>query len=255
MHNTVPLMPPKPLIGITCSFREFDPKRKRPTPLPFDLLKQAYCQAVWKTGGLPVMLPNLADEEYATAMAERMAGVVFSGGEDVEPLRFEEGTLSDKEVFVSPGRDRFEFNFFEKIYRCGIPILGICRGHQFINVALGGSLYQDLSLVPKKTFGHQADWHYGVSHPVELEKDSRLASLLKQTRVECNTNHHQVLKNVAPGLRTVGICPDDGIIEACEAADGRPLLTVQWHPEMMMECPAGEALFAWIVREASNKRT
>ena len=245
-------MEKKPLIGITCNFKDFDPKREKPTPLPFDLLKQSYSQAVWRAGGLPVILPNLADEAFAMELAGRLDGVVFSGGEDVEPKRFGEETVPGKDVSVSMGRDRFEFNFFEKVFQRGIPILGICRGHQFINVALGGTLYQDLSLVPRKTFTHESNWKYGTSHTVDLEKNSRLASILKQNKVDCNTNHHQVLKEVAPGLKVVGTCLSDGIIEACEAEDGRPLVTVQWHPEMMLERPAGAALFGWMVNEAKK---
>ncbi len=242
----------KPLIGITCSFEERDEKRPKPTPLAYDWLKQSYSEAIWKAGGLPVILPNLGHENYAVEIAGRLDGVVFSGGKDVEPKRYEERTEEGKDVSVSLGRDRFEFNFFNKVYGRGIPILGICRGHQFINVALGGTLYQDLTLVPQKTFEHETDWRYGTSHPVKLEKISQLASILKRNEIECNTNHHQVLKKVAPGLKVVGICTADGIIEACEAEDGGPLITVQWHPEMMLEKPAGEALFAWIVNKAKK---
>src|SRR5262245_22591252 len=107
----------KPLIGITCNFKDFDTMREKPTPLPFDMLKQSYSQAVWKAGGLPVILPNLTDESYAMEMAERLDGVVFSGGEDVEPKRFGEEIAPEKDVSVSLGRDRFEFNFFEKVYK------------------------------------------------------------------------------------------------------------------------------------------
>lgn len=243
----------RPLIGITCDFRDEDRNRTAVTPLPFDMLKQHYSRAVWKVGGIPVILPNLADEAFAQEAASRLDGVIFSGGKDVEPKRYSEDIIEGKEVEVSIRRDQFEFMFFEQVHKRGLPILGICRGHQFINVALGGSLYQDLTLVPKQTFGHESDWKYGPSHPVEIDGSSRLAEIIGQTKVDCNTNHHQVLKKVAPGLKIVGTCPTDGIIEACEAVDKRPLITVQWHPEMMLERPAGEALFYWIVAEAKRE--
>lgn len=246
----------KPLIGITCSFKDKDENRVHMTPLPFDMLKQHYSRAVWKAGGLPVILPNLAEESFANEIAERVDGVVFSGGEDVEPKRFGEEIVPDKEVTISLGRDRFEFNFFEKVYRRRIPILGICRGHQFINVALKGGLFQDLSLVPEGTVAHESDWKYGKNHKVEISEGSMLASILKTKEVQCNTNHHQVVdrERIGKGLKVVGICPDDKIVEACEAEDGGPLITVQWHPEMMLEKPAGGALFAWMVAEAAKRK-
>src|SRR3970040_421311 len=101
----------KPLIGIPCNFKDLDPSREKPTPLPFDLLKQSYSQAVWKAGGLPVILPNLVDESCALKSARRLEGVVFSGGEDVEPKRYK-GDNSAKNLSISLGRDEFEFNFF-----------------------------------------------------------------------------------------------------------------------------------------------
>lgn len=189
-----------------------------------------------QAGAVPVFADHHADP---VALAERVDGVVINGGGDVAPERY--GAARREETRdVEPERDEFEIELVLAAADRGIPVLGICRGVQLVNVALGGTLIQD---VPDHM--HRAAWS-GDVHDVELEPGSRLHGLYGRDRLRVNSLHHQAIDRVAPGLRSSAHAPD-ATVEAIEDPD-RPILGVQWHPEFLAR-PAGDvhaALFRWL---------
>ena len=189
-----------------------------------------------QAGAVPVFADHHADP---VALAERVDGVVVNGGGDVGPERY--GAVRREETRdVEPERDEFEIALVRAAAGRGIPVLGVCRGVQLVNVALGGTLAQD---VPDHM--HRAAWS-GVAHDVRLEPGSRLHGLYQRERMQVNSLHHQGIDRLAPGLRISAHAPD-ATVEAIEDRD-RPILGVQWHPEFLAR-PAGDVhavLFRWL---------
>jgi putative glutamine amidotransferase len=198
------------------------------TPKPSD---EEYLDAIEKAGGNPVLfrLGNLAS-------FDDFQGLLLSGGEDIDPAFYGE----TKESFcdeVDRHRDEFEFFLFKEFVKQRKPVLAICRGIQLVNVALGGSLYQDL----EKQFAsplhpsHKSQEHLtreqkrALRHGVKIEKDSLLYSWFGE-EVTVNSRHHQAIKALAPGLK-IAAFSEDGIIEGVEMRNGMWILGVQWHPE------------------------
>lgn len=219
-----------------------------------------YLGAVWAAGGIPVFL-QWADPETESGMkkiceyAEVFDGFIFGGGVDVDPKYYGEAVANEK-VEICEERDRFEFGLFNKVYAdTKKPILGICRGSQLINTALGGSLIQHID-------GHlQTEPSYQRNQDATLNKSSELyrifaeadASTANDGRVKINSFHHQAVKEVSPKLIAAAVA-DDGIIEAVEAKDmSRFIIAVQWHPELFYEYDARSlALFKRFIKEASK---
>ncbi|MCS6988163.1 MAG: gamma-glutamyl-gamma-aminobutyrate hydrolase family protein [Chloroherpetonaceae bacterium] len=170
----------------------------------------------------------------------RLDAIVFSGGQDVKPSFFGK-TLSDDElekfrVRSLPERDEMEIWLAQKSIERELPILGICRGLQLVNVAMGGTLILDIERQTGAK-GHETEKHNrerGLSntHPLTINLDSKIGKMIGEARAEVSTRHHQAAEKVAKGLRIVAKS-DDGIIEALEADDDRPIYLVQWHPERM----------------------
>jgi putative glutamine amidotransferase len=157
---------------------------------------------------------------------------------------------------VESERDKVELRLARWAFDDDLPTLGICRGQQLLNVALGGTLYQDLQRQGVTAVEHSdADGRARskMIHRVRLDPDSRLAQLIDETDVAVNSLHHQAVKKVAPALRVSGQS-EDGVIEAVEAPDRRFLLAVQWHPEEFAEEPWVRRLFTGFVVAASSKR-
>lgn len=214
-----------------------------------------YVTAVARAGGAPVLLPCTVDEVAVAAALDVADGLLLTGGGDVLALHYgEEPHPASK--YQDPTRDAQEIALAREALRRGLPILGICRGLQVLNVALGGTLVQD---VPTQVPGAVQHYAHGLEtvllHHVDIEPGSRLHAIMDgEARVAVNSWHHQAARDVAPGLR-VSARAKDGVIEALEAADGSPVLAVQWHPE---ECegqyPQFRALFAWLVQEAGVRR-
>ncbi len=246
----------KARIGIT-SFFETKPRG------PYVNLNSLYCLSIALAGGLPVVLPlpNYTLAGAATPKAgdylDSLDGLIIPGGGDVSPLVYGENP-SRFLGSVSSDQDRFEFDLIKEARIRGIPILGICRGHQVINVAMGGTLYQDIGTQVKDAHGH-APTGVDVSEPyhiIRFEGKSALSEAMGGQTLAVNSFHHQAVKDMAPGLR-VSARSEDGIVEAFENDDGGSMVMgVQFHPEGMTgRFPQFVEIFSLLVKEAEKKIT
>ena len=214
----------------------------------------AYLSSVLGAGGVPLLLSPLIGAAQAARALDGADGLLLTGGEDMDPAWYgaERSPLCHE---PSRERDLFELALFAAARQRGLPILCICRGIQVMNVALGGTLYQDLASERPGPVDHNpAAARTDRSHPVRLLPGSRAATALGRDRVTVNSFHHQAVKDLAPGLVASG-WTEDGLIEAVEAPEGEPwLLAVQWHPEEMhAESRAPEhGLFRALVERAGG---
>lgn len=221
-------MTKKPVIGITPSHNtENDDLSLRPT----------YLRAISAAGGLPVLLPLEGSEEDRKQLAALCDGFLFSGGPDLHPFLLGEETQIHCGN-VSPARDRMETQLLKLTMMENKPILGICRGSQLINVALGGDLYQDIPSQTKSDFpiAHSQPFYYNIpAHHVTVKEGTLLSKIAEgKTTLEVNSVHHQAVRRIAPGL-IASACSPDGIVEAVEKPDYPFLLGVQWHPEYLWQ--------------------
>ncbi|PKG23213.1 gamma-glutamyl-gamma-aminobutyrate hydrolase [Niallia nealsonii] len=216
----------KPVIGITGAY-VFHNKFMEGTYVHHD-----YQKAIAANGGIPIILPFL-EENLAEEMAEQCDAILFSGGEDIDP-KFYGQDPHQKLAATIPLRDKWEIALLEKAMKKKKPILAICRGIQLLNVALGGTLIQDIPSDVKGSIKHSQtvnrSWD---SHWVILEKGSRLETILQAKKIRVNSLHHQAVDHLAESLR-VTATSSDGIIEAVEHTYYEHfLLGIQWHPESM----------------------
>ncbi|MDI3480960.1 MAG: putative glutamine amidotransferase [Tepidanaerobacteraceae bacterium] len=215
----------QPLIGITASFDSEEEKA---------YLSAGYFRAVEQAGGIPVPILPLDDVKRLQGLLERMDGIIFSGGPDVDPFYFHEEPHI-RMGKICPERDEAEVFLARECLRLGKPTLGICRGIQLLNAALGGSIYQDIPSQMKKPLKHWQDapgWY--ATHEVEIIwESSRLFKIFEKNRIRVNSFHHQCVKDIAPDFNVVAVAKD-GVIEAVEAKDTSIFcIGVQWHPEEM----------------------
>ena len=211
----------KPMIGVTPLW---DAVRQSVWMLP------DYLDGIKVAGGLPVVLPFEMSESDANQMVETCDGFLFTGGQDVSPelygMKDATGT-----IVASPERDKLESLLLSKALQADKVVLGICRGLQFINVFLGGTLWQDLPSQHPSEIVHRQGKPYDVpTHQVTLSGD--LQVLLRKNILEVNTLHHQAIKDLGSGLMPMAVAPD-GIIEAAQMSGKRFVWAVQWHPEYL----------------------
>ncbi len=209
-----------------------------------------YAEAVRRSGGLPLFLPNL-EPEVADAYLENADGLLLSGGADADPRHF--GQEPHPQLgLVDESRDAFEFALYRAAKARALPVFGICRGVQILNVAEGGSLHQHLPAVPGTIQHEQQNSDGSLSHEVRLEPRSSLARAFRSVAVRVNSYHHQAVDRLGDGLRATG-WTSDGVIEALEGSGPQFVLGVQWHPEMSVarypEQLAPFGLFLEAVRE------
>jgi putative glutamine amidotransferase len=176
-------------------------------------------------------------------------GVVIGGGDDVDPVRYGRNILEGANVEIDHGRDAVDFPVFAAAWRSHVPVLGICRGLQVVNVARGGTLVQDLPLErPSEVAHHLPKKENRRDHPVTVEPGTRLHRIAGASEIDVNSRHHQAIERAADGFVVAATAPD-GVIEAIEAKDGRWLVAVQWHPENLTDDAVSRRLFREFVAE------
>lgn len=221
----------RPFIGITTSLIRIDGN-------PFNRAYQRNADAIARAGGLPVYIPTGLDETTLRLVYERMDAILLPGGPDVDPALYGETrhfTVTDKRIDAA--RDALELTLARWQIEEDRPTFGICRGHQVLNVALGGTLVQDIPDEITTDILHDLPDGEPRStrlHSIEIAPNTRLASILGTTRADVNSLHHQSVERAAPGALITATAPD-GVIEALEVPDKRFMLSVQWHPEDLFD--------------------
>lgn len=214
-------------------------------------VNEDYVDSVIQNGGIPYIIPFNEDDDVIKEQLENVQGLILSGGHDVDPHLY--GEEPEQKIGKTwPARDHFDMRLLKLAEEKGIPVLGICRGAQIINVAHGGSLYQDLSYREKHTLKHSQNHTPSLpTHGMKVDEDSHLAKILGKTEFLVNSFHHQLLKEIAPDLKAVAQAPD-GVNEAIENQAGT-VIGVQWHPEMLhrnKEVAFMNNLFKWVIDNA-----
>ena len=204
-----------------------------------------YMEAIMRAGGTPVMLPLTDDTDILAQCAERFDAFLFTGGPDVGPMVGAAASATGRSEVLSPERDRMESILLPAVMAWDKPILGICRGIQFINAALRGTLWQDLpSQHPSDIEHHMNPPYDAFGHNVSLVPGTPLASLFAgQTEIAVNSYHHQAVREPAAGLKVMAVAPD-GVIEALYRPASHFLWAVQWHPEFLYKVdPRSQTIF------------
>jgi putative glutamine amidotransferase len=233
-----------PLIGVSTSITVGkNPERA--------YVNSVYLHAIQQAGGVPVALPPQLSAASLERIAKELGGLLLTGGGDVDPARF--GEAPHPTVYeVAPARDTLETSAVQIALDRRLPVLAVCRGIQVLNVALGGSLYQDVGTDPGTELRHsQQEPRDQPTHKVTVEPRSRLARVLGTDEIEVNSMHHQAVKALGRGLVAVAWAPDQ-IIEGVELADpSRFVLGVEWHPEELVgHSEPARRLFAALVAAA-----
>ena len=196
-----------------------------------------YLDGLNQAGGIPLIFPFTTDEQELAQLVSRCDGFLFTGGHDVSPALYHETPLEGLTV-TCPKRDAMERIVLRMALERDMPVLGICRGIQFINACLGGSLWQDLPTQhPSETEHHQAPPYDKPCHNVTVEKDSPLRDCLDVDSLPVNSCHHQAIKELAPALKAMAFSPD-GLVEAAYMPGKKFLWAVQWHPEFLYQTDA-----------------
>ncbi|HKL13755.1 MAG TPA: gamma-glutamyl-gamma-aminobutyrate hydrolase family protein [Halanaerobiales bacterium] len=206
-----------------------------------------YIKAIHKVGGTPIIISPILQDDYIDHVIELCDGILFSGGSDINSLYY--GENPGKSGRVVPERDQFEMKLLKKAYQKDMPLLGICRGLQLINVFLEGSLNQDIDLSKPNQQKHDIlnlpKWHN--IHKVIIEKDSFLFNAYKETEIKTNSLHHQSIKKLGNDLK-VTARSSDHTIEGIEVTNKYFITAVQWHPEMMFaHSPLHLKLFKYFI--------
>lgn len=239
-----PMLSKKPLVGIPLDYElpssEGD-KLRGYTTSPWYALREQYILSLQEAGALPLCIPFCEDsiDQYLDCLD----GLLLPGGRDIHPSLYGEANCHPS-VFVTPKRSEFELALAKKALDQDMPILGVCAGHQIINVALGGTLFQHIPDMVLNALTHQDPQNpTAVRHSITIDKNTRLYSIIEDKTAEwtVNSNHHQSIKDLGKDLILSAVTPD-GVIEAIESSKHRFVLGIQWHPEYHV-CPIDKLIF------------
>ncbi|MBN2549586.1 MAG: gamma-glutamyl-gamma-aminobutyrate hydrolase family protein [Anaerolineales bacterium] len=236
-----------PIIGVT-SFRELNKSGN-----PQFSVGQSYTSSLERAGACPLIIPLELSEAMLDSLLLRLDGMLFTGGGDVHPSAY--GSQDHPKVAgVDPDRDRVEIHLLRRVVEAGLPFLGICRGLQLINIALGGTIYEDIFDQRPASLQHSnpdrpRDY---LAHSIQVTQDSQIKQILGSDHLEVNSFHHQGIRDLANGLIETAHAPD-GVIEAFELPGYDFGLAVQWHPECLQEHPPMRALFSALTQACQVK--
>ena len=218
----------KPIIGITSAYEIEDGLRNyHRTTVSID-----YSKSIIAAGGIPIILPVTSNLETIQSQLALLDGLLLAGGADINPQYYDQDFKENMGI-ISPERDEGELIVLKEFFKTQKPILGICRGHQLLNIFRGGTLFQDLKYFGKPVLKHRQDFYpeLGV-HKVKIIDQDNILSKLYGTDVLTNSFHHQAIDKLGEDLTTIATT-EDGIIEAIQMKSRKFLYGIQWHPEMM----------------------
>lgn len=203
-----------------------------------NLMLPAYAEAIIEAGGLPIILPIINDKNEIKALANKYDGFLITGGEDIDPNLYGE-EIKEYCSEINESRDFFEEILIEEVLSLDKPLLAICRGHQMLNVKLGGTLYQDIKIDKKNSDNiniiHKQEEPFDkTSHKIFINKDSKLYEVFNKEYIEVNSMHHQGIKTLGENLKKEAIS-EDGLIEAIYMEGKKFVLGLQWHPEILFK--------------------
>ncbi len=240
----------RPVIGITGDVMESSTGTRH-------AVRDSYVSAIVNAGGIPLLIPATGNLEVTYSLYRLADGLLFTGGNDIDPSVYGEQLDGTEVLGISENRDITELQLARWALSDDWPVLGICRGQQLLNVAAGGTLYQDIPAdLPQSEVDHRGSTYTGdrglYSHEVKIEPSCGLAGIFGETAFMVNSLHHQGVKRVGDGLKVVGVAPD-GMAEALEGPGHRWLYTVQWHPEeLWRKQSAATNLFKAFVEAAAS---
>jgi len=234
-----------PVIGLTTYNYE------NKNGFPIAALTRMYITAVAEAGGAPVLIPSGLKTKALDSLFGRLDGILLPGGVDISIERFG-GEFHPRIDGADPDRDAVEIALLRSATESGKPFLGICRGFQMINVALGGTLYTHIQDQMPGAIKHDFDSvteRKLLAHEVTVKGTTRLANVLGETKLNVNSLHHQGIKDLAPALLPTAYAPD-GLVEAVELPEHPFGMAVQWHPEWLLEQSVNQRLFRAFVDAA-----
>lgn len=236
-----------PLIGVNMNVQGTDWDSGR-----FDLGSR-YIDAVTSAGGIPVILPPVMDDASLARYVEMCDGFLMTGGRDISPALYGVDEVHPEAEIMNPRREAFDFRLIRAVLEADKPLLGVCLGSQEINVALGGSMVQDIPSETSTTINHKPGNGRIGAHTVDITTGSLLHDIVSTTTLSVNSIHHQACDRLGSGVLVMARAPD-GIVESYAVEEKDFVLGVQWHPEALTEYPEQLSIYQALIRAAQLSR-